>query len=121
LEAIVLDPASNSYHCLNGRTLSSDAAEYYMCIRRMANKIKTAVFFASQVLKSAPKTGGLITNISSMVQKLLDGLAAVSEIKSGNIISGKTTATGTRVDWQWYPVYPADSIDYGMHRLGTDV
>lgn len=121
LEAIILDPASLGFHCLNGRTLASDAAEYYVCIRRMANRIKTDIYFASQAEKSEPKSGSLLTNLSNMVQTYLNGLAAVGKIKSGTILSVKTTAKGVREDFQWYPIYPADQIDYGMHRLATDV
>jgi phage tail sheath gpL-like len=121
LEALVLDPATNGYHRLNGRTLSSDAAEYYVCIRRMANRIKTDLYFASQAEKSEPKGGDLLQNIAAMAQTYLNGLAAVGKIKGGTIISAKTQGKGVRIDFQWYPVYPADEIDYGMHRLATDV
>lgn len=121
LEAIVLDPSTGGYHCLNGRTLSSDSAMYYMCVRRKANQIKTDIYFASQTLKSEPKSGSLLDAIAGMVNGYLGEQALKGEINEGGLRSIRKTATGVRTDFDWYPVYPADEIDYGMYRQAMDV
>lgn len=116
MDAIVLDVATGGYHCLNGRTLASDGAQYYSCIRRKANEIKTDLFFAAQSLKSEPKRAALLSAIDAMVNIYLDGLAKVGEINGGKSTATVKTTTGVRNDFRWEPVYPADSIDFGMHR-----
>jgi phage tail sheath protein FI len=121
LEAIVLDPATGGLHCLNGRTLSSSSAHYYVSVRRMANQIKTDIWFASQPLKSEPNNGTIIASLKNMVSSYLDNKAAIGHIKSATILSAVATGTTIRIDFQWYPIYPADQIDYGMHRLAVAV
>jgi len=121
LEAIILDPAANAFHCLNGRTLANDPAHYYVCIRRMSNQIQTDIFFASQPYKSEPKTDSLLGNVGGMVNAYLIGLANTGRIKGGGVSSSQATATGIRIDFRFFPVYPADSIEYGMHRLAVDI
>ena len=121
LEAIILDPATGGYHCLNGRTLASDSAHYYVSIRRMANQIKTDLWFATQPLKSEPKTDGLLSSISNMVNAYLTSKTNIGQIKAGAITSVMKTSNGICLDFQWYSVYPADQIDYGMHRNAADI
>lgn len=119
LEAIIVDAATGGTHCMNGRTLSSNSAEYYICVRRMANKIKTEIWFSSQQLKSEPK-GNVISAIGGMVSAYFKNLANTGVITSGQLTGIRKTATGVRADFEWGPVYPADEIDYGMHKL-TDI
>jgi phage tail sheath protein FI len=121
LEAIILDPAANAFHCLNGRTLANDPAHYYVCIRRMSNQIQTDIFFASQPYKSEPKSASLLGNVSIMVNSYLTGLANTNKIKGGAVTGAQSTASGIRIDFRFFPLYPADSIEYGMHRLAVDV
>jgi len=121
LEAIILDPAANAFHCLNGRTLANDPAHYYVCIRRMSNQIQTDIFFASQPYKSEPKTDSLLGNVSGMVNSYLSGLSNTGRIKGGSVSGSQATATGIRIDFRFFPIYPADSIEYGMHRLAVDI
>lgn len=121
LEAIVLDPVTNSFHRLNGRTLASNQALYYVSIRRMANRIKTDLFFATQALKSEPKTDNLSNSLSNLVNSYLANKAAEGTIKTGSILDINSVGARLRVNFQWYPLYPADQIDYGMYRLATDV
>lgn len=119
LEAIIQDP-DGGFHCLNGRTLASDSAHYYMCIRRMANKIKTLLFFASSPLKSEPKDDGLLGSQAGTAEVVLDQLKKAGEIHGGSIIRQYKTANGSRVDYEWLPKYPADEIEYGMYRDALD-
>ena len=121
LEAIILDPAANAFHCLNGRTLANDAAHYYVCIRRVSNQIQTDIFFASQPYKSEPKSSSLLGNVSALVNGYLSGKTNIGVIKGGSVSGAQSTATGIRIDFRFFPVYPADSIEYGMHRLAVDV
>lgn len=116
LEAIILDPDTGGFHCLNGRTLSSDSAEYYMCVRRMANKIKTLLYVASQPFKSEPKDDGLSSGAMGTADTILKDLKAAGEITSYGVKSSVRTAKGIRTDFSWGPKYPADEIEYGMYR-----
>lgn len=121
LEALIVDPTTGGFHCLNGRTLASNAAHYYVCIRRMANRIKTDIFFASQPLKSEPKNDNLMASVKGMITSYLDGLTNVGQIRGGGVRNVAKTTNGLRLDFDWLPVYPADQIDYGMYRQAIDV
>lgn len=115
-EAIILDPDTGGFHCLNGHTLASDSAQMYVSVRREANKIKTLLYFASQALKSENKGNSLLGSQSGTAKVTLDGLVKANEIQGFSILTSYVTTAGVQTDFQWHPFYPAEEIDYGMYR-----
>lgn len=55
LDAIIVDPEFGGYHMLNGRSTSNDPAWYWICYRRIYDKIRTNVRFGLAHIKSEPE------------------------------------------------------------------
>lgn len=121
LEAIALDLVSGGYAPLNGRTLSSNQAHYYVSIRRVANKLKTLAFLTMQPLKSENKSDGLLSAGNSAISQIIRNAVDDREIRGGSVTNVFFTGGGMRLDFRWLPFYPADAIDLGMYRDAVDV
>jgi hypothetical protein len=130
MEGIIRDPATGGYHCLNGRTLSSDGAWYWVSIRRVFNQIKSDIFVNTQWAKSQPNTGVLRGQLAQQLDALMDdylrqGMIAAkkaSVVDSTNNPLSKIASGYLRGEVYFVPVFPADHMVFGIHRyLAADV
>lgn len=120
-EAIVLEPASGAYHCLNGRTLATDPAHYYVCFRRVGNKLKSDIYKGGQPLKSEPKRETFIGDMGGFVQNYLTRQVAAGIISDGKLEQVVRTQGGARADYFYVPIPPADQLEFVQIREALPV
>ncbi len=74
MDAIIKDPVLKVYQALNGRTTtSSPALAYWLCYRRVMNRIRTEVFQVIYTTMSEPSDAALDADIEARVNNILDG------------------------------------------------
>ena len=121
-EALYLDPTINAFHCLNGRTTSSDPAWYWVSTRRVYDEIRTDVFFNFQWTRSEPNN----TDLDRKVQAGVD--AYLSNRKQSNHINGYSPTVSNEsnnpdrtqprmVDMFIEPLYPNDKSQFNLNRV----
>lgn len=127
MEAIILDPVTRDFRMLNGRTTCSDGAWYWICVRRVYDKIRMDVFFNMQFIKSEPSS----RMMDSVIENSINGYLA--NLLSGRIINGydpavsndtnnpaAVRAMGIRyVDFGIEPVFPNDFVQFNINRVLT--
>ncbi len=124
LECIIQDQATGVFHCLNGRSLSTDPAWYWISLRRVYNHIRTSVFNALQFAKSEPNTPRLRRDVADTIDNLLFVMYSNGQIggyrptkaDNENNPSNLVAQGLLRVDVYFTPIYPADFITVGIHR-----
>jgi phage tail sheath protein FI len=130
MEALVLDPATGGFHCLNGRTLSSDGAWYWVSIRRVYNQIKTDLFRSVQWVKSQPNTNPLRVQLAQQLDGYMGlllsrGIIAATKsslVDSTNNPPDRVASGYLRAEVYFVPVFPADHVVIGVRRyLAADV
>lgn len=125
MEAIVQDPATGGFHCLNGRTLSSDGAWYWISVRRVYNQIKTDIFRTIQWVKSQPNTPALRSALAQQLDGYMRELkdrGIIANFKPSVVDSSNNTAQAIasgflRADVFFEPVVPADHVLIGVRRF----
>jgi phage tail sheath protein FI len=130
MEALILDPATGGFHCLNGRTLSSDGAWYWVSVRRVYNQIKTDLFRMVQWVKSQPNTSVLRNQFAQQLDTYMGlllsrGIIAntkASQVDSTNNPPDRVASGFLRAEVFFTPVFPADYVVIGIRRfLSADV
>lgn len=130
LEAIVKDPATGGFHCLNGRTLASDTAWYWVSIRRVTNQIKSDVFNNIQWAKSQPNSTVLRNALGQQLDSLMqiyigNGVIAATKPSVVDLSNNPLTKIAQgylRAEVYFAPYFPADHITVGVRRfLAADV
>lgn len=130
MEALVVDPATGGIHCLNGRTLSSDPAWYWVSIRRVTNLIKADLFRMVQWVKSEPNTPALRLQLAQQLDQYMEyllsrGIIAAtqkSKVDASNNPPGRVASGFLRAEVYYMPVFPADKVQIGVRRfLSADV
>jgi len=130
MEALVLDIATGGFHCLNGRTLSSDGAWYWVSVRRVYNQIKSDLFRAIQWVKSQPNTTAMRNQLKQQLDTymgllLARGVIAATKpslVDSTNNPPDRVASGYLRAEVYFVPVFPADHVIIGVRRfLAADV
>lgn len=130
MEAIINDPATGGFHCLNGRTLSSDGAWYWISVRRVYNQIKTDLFRMVQWVKSQPNTVATRNQLAQQLDTYMGILLSrgviantkPSQVDSTNNPPDRVASGFLRAEVFFTPVFPADHIIIGIRRfLSADV
>jgi len=125
LEMIIPDQVSGNFHCLNGRSLSSDPAWNWIALRRVYNFIRGTTFQALQFAKSEPNNSQLRSTVAGTVDQIMymlklqgriDGFQQ-TKVDSENNTPNMIAQGMLRVDMFFTPVYPADFITVGLHRV----
>lgn len=124
MEAIIVDPATGGFHCLNGRTLSSDGAWYWVSVRRVFNQIKSDLFRMIQWVKSQPNTTVLRNQLASQLDTYMDyllnrGIIANTQrsvVNSSNNPPARVASGYLRAEVYFVPIFPADHVVIGVHR-----
>lgn len=127
LDAVILDVVTGGFHCLNGRTTSSDPAWYWSCIRRVYNKIRMDIFFGLQFIKSEPSDKRMDNVVQDTINGYLDTLLQLRVLNGYNpAVSNDSNnppavrAQGIRyVDFAIEPVYPNDFVMFRISRTLT--
>lgn len=126
-DALFIDPVSGAIQVLNGRTTSTDPAWYWVCIRRVYDRIRTDVFFNMQFIKSEPATRAFDDVIQNTINGYLGNLVASGVLNGYNpCISNDSNnpaairAAGKRfVDFAIEPIYPNDFTEFRISRVLT--
>lgn len=126
-DALFVDPVSGAIQVLNGRTTSTDPAWYWVCIRRVYDRIRTDVFFNMQFIKSEPSTRAFDDVIQNTINGYLGNLVASRVLNGYNpCISNDSNnpaairAAGKRfVDFAIEPIYPNDFTEFRISRVLT--
>jgi hypothetical protein len=125
MDALIADPVSGAFHCLNGRSTSSDPAWYWISTRRIYDKVRTDIFFNFQFIKSEPSNPALDSVISVGINAYLQNLVVNGELAGYDpTVSNDTNnppavrAAGERyVDIFIEPVYPNDKTQFNLNRV----
>lgn len=125
IEMIILDQATGVFHCLNGRSLSTDKAWQWISLRRVYNYIRANVFQNLQFAKSEPNNPELRSRVANVIDQFLFIMQTKQEISgyqptkvdSENNPTNLVAQGMMRVDVFFSPVYPADFITVGLHRV----
>jgi len=125
VEMIIFDQVTGVFHCLNGRSLSVDSAWQWVAIRRVYNYIRANIFQNLQFAKSEPNNAALQRQVAGAVdqflflmktnQQILD--YQPTKVDSENNPPNLVAQGMLRVDMFFSPVYPADFITVGLHRV----
>lgn len=124
-DSLFVDPVSGAIQVLNGRTTSTDPAWYWVCIRRVYDRIRTDVFFNMQFIKSEPATRAFDDVIQNTINGYLGNLVASRVLNGYNpCISNDSNnpaairAAGKRfVDFAIEPIYPNDFTEFRISRV----
>lgn len=124
-EAIIADPVSGAFHCLNGRTTASDPAWYWNCVRRVYDTIRTDIFFNFQFTKSEPSNAALDATIQSGIDAYLGNKVANRQIAGYDptVSNDSNNPPAVRAAGQRYvdifiePLYPNDKTQFNINRV----
>lgn len=125
LDAIILDPVTGGLHMLNGRSTASDNAWYWICFRRVYDRIRMDIFFNFQFIKSEPSSRAMDTVIQDSINAYLDiklqerliaGYNPAVSDDSNN--PAAVRAAGIRyVDFAIEPYFPNDFVQFNITRV----
>jgi len=121
LEAVHIDPATNSFNFLNGRSLSSNQQWDRISFRRTFNVVRMDIAQNLQQYKSDPNTPAVRSRIASAIDAYLGTLKRNGQISSfnGAEVTSPNPASGLAViRFGLAPVYAMDYID--VYLLRTD-
>lgn len=125
LEMIIADQATQVFHCLNGRSLAIDSAWQWISMRRIYNYIRSNAFKNLQFAKSEPNNEELRRSVANTVDQLLFNMRnkrqidsyQPTKVDSENNPPNMVAQGFMRVDMFFTPLYPADFITVGLHRV----
>lgn len=125
LDAIIVDPVTGGLHMLNGRSTASDNAWYWICFRRVYDRIRMDIFFNFQFIKSEPSSRAMDTVIQDsinayldikMTERLIAGYNPCVSDDSNN--PAAVRAAGIRyVDFAIEPYFPNDFVQFNIARV----
>lgn len=126
MDAIILDPFGG-FRCLNGRSTSSDPAWYWICFRRVYDKIRTDIFSNFQFIKSEPSNSALDAVVQDtangyLVTQMNDRVIAGYNptVSNGTNNPPATRAAGKRyVDIGIELIPPNDFTQFNLNRVVT--
>jgi hypothetical protein len=125
LDAIILDPVTGGLHMLNGRSTASDNAWYWICFRRVYDRIRMDIFFNFQFIKSEPSSRQMDVVIQDSINAYLDVKLQERLIAGYNpAVSNDSNnpaairAAGIRyVDFAIEPYFPNDFVQFNIARV----
>lgn len=125
LDAIIVDPVTGGLHMLNGRSTASDNAWYWICFRRVYDRIRMDIFFNFQFIKSEPSSKAMDDVIErsingyldlKMQERLIAGYNKAVSNDSNN--PAAVRAAGIRyVDFAIQPYFPNDFVQFNIARV----
>ena len=121
LEAVHIDPATNSFNFLNGRSLSSNQQWDRISFRRTFNVVRMDVAQNLQQYKSEPNTAALRTRIASSIDAYLSTLkrnGSISAFQGAEVASPNPASGLATIRFGLAPVYALDYID--VYLIRTD-
>jgi hypothetical protein len=124
-EALIADPVSGAFHCLNGRTTASDPAWYWNCVRRIYDTIRTDIFFNFQFTKSEPSNAALDATIQQGIDAYLGNRVANRQLAGYDptVSNDSNNPPAVRASGQRYvdifiePLYPNDKTQFNINRV----
>lgn len=123
----IINVTGGGFHCLNGRSTSSDGAWYWICYRRVYDKIRQDIYAGFQFSKSEPQNKALDSVIETTANNYLQGLLYDGIINGYNpAVSNDSNnpapirAAGQRfVDFGIEMVPPNDQTQFNLNRVLT--
>jgi len=122
-EALILDPAIGQYHCLTGKTTSTDSNWVYISVRRVYNVLRENIYFALSWVKSEPAStqNSYYNRINDSVDNILQnaknqGIIEAFVPTTSTASSSDRAAGIVKVYTSITPVYPADFINLEINR-----
>lgn len=125
VEALVIQPGSGGFHCLNGLSTSADPAWSVITVRRQYDDLRTDLFLQMQYLKSEPLTPTQDRDVMQAIDAYLD-----NKLQSGKIAGYSPTVSdasnnkpATRQQRQRFadifiePLYPNDFMQLNINRV----
>lgn len=124
LDAIVV-ARSGAFRILNGRTTSTDPAWYWVCYRRMTDKIRTDIFVNMEYIASEPMNPTQDTDIERAIDGYLQGLVDNNELNGydptvsddSNNAEASRDAGERYVDIGIEYVPPNDKTQFNLNRV----
>jgi hypothetical protein len=125
MDAIVFDEGFGGLHMLNGRSTSSDAAWYWVCYRRVYDRLRTNLWFGLQFIKSEPSNSALDAIVEETVNSELQramygGLIAAYDSGISNDSNNPPALRGAGerlIDFGIEMIPPNDKTKIRMNRV----
>lgn len=124
MDALVVNRAG-AFRILNGRTTSSDPAWYWVCYRRVTDKIRTDIFVNFEGIASEPMNPSQDTDIERGIDGYLQGLVDNRELNGFDptVSDDSNNAEATRDAGERYVdigieyVPPNDKTQFNLNRV----